>query len=181
MHAVFNYAYRVHEATAILYMHTKGVRQHGKPSTPEDWRNYMIYFLVERSEICLSALFEYNYLTCGVLKRNNIYAGNFWWAKASWLKSRSTSLARTDWSISNRHAAEFFLMKGVPNEQYDHYCVHHPHHDMMNCRTPPFLYRNISFNALRDNPNCFDRRKTPHRPTRNNSKLWCHETALPDV
>ena len=181
MYALFNYAHKVHEATALLYVHTKGVRQHGKPLTPEDWRKYMLYFLVERNELCLSALFDFYYKTCGVLKRNNIYAGNFWWAKASWLKSRSTLLEQTNWDISNRHAAEFFLMKDVPTQQYDHYCVHHPHHDMMNCRTPSFLYRNISFDQLRSNPNCFHRDKVPKYPTKNNSKLWCHERVLPII
>lgn len=181
LHAMFNYAYRVHESTALLYMHTKGVRQHGKPSTPEDWRRYMLHFLVEKNELCLSALFDFDYQTCGVLKRNNIYAGNFWWAKASWLKSRSNFLRQTAWSISSRHAAEFFLMKHVPIQQYDHYCVHHPHHDMMNCRTPPYLYRNISFSELRPNPNCFHREMVPKTPTKNNSKLWCHEDVLPMI
>ena len=60
----------------ILYLHTKGMRNNGKGR--HDWRRYMSYFLVNRSEVCLEAL-RNNYQTCGVQLTPQHYQGNFWW------------------------------------------------------------------------------------------------------
>lgn len=71
----------------ILYIHTKGVGHEINPCI-EDWVNYMVYFLIERFDSCLEILKDYS--TCGVDLRDYPilhYSGNFWWAKAAYIKS----------------------------------------------------------------------------------------------
>lgn len=159
-------------------MHTKGVRLHGRRSSPRDWRRYMTYFLAVRNDLCLSALYDRGYQTCGVLKKNHIYAGNFWWTTAKWLWSRKDLFVKFPWEMKNRHVAEYFLLENVRDDDPNHYCVHHTHHDMMLCNTPPELYVNVNI-TFRKSSNCFYRNKTPKKPTKNNSRLWCHEDNLP--
>ena len=123
-------------------------------------------------------MYKYDYLTCGVLKKKSIYAGNFWWAKASWIRKQAIYLPH-QWGMSNRHIAEYFLLKNVPGKQLQHYCVHHPHHDMMTCRTPRKLYEKLNISIRVNEPNCFDRKKSPRNATKGNPKSWCHQNFLP--
>jgi hypothetical protein len=60
------------------------MRNNGKMAA--DWRRYMSYFIAERFDICLEALQTKGYLTCGVLKSNEEFSGNFWWSKSSHIK-----------------------------------------------------------------------------------------------
>lgn len=100
-------------ATAkILYMHTKGVRRNGiNAAYPADWRRYMAYFLVENHGLCIKAIDEHGYQTCGVLKQRKIYAGNFWWATSQFIRDRAKSasyrpLSDLSWNMDNRYEAE---------------------------------------------------------------------------
>ena len=85
---------------------------------PDTIRRYMTYFLLERHEVCLDLLRNRNqskrYHTCGVLKQGehilDVYAGNFWWATVSWLKSRE-SVNVYDWNMNTRMEAEKMLLR----------------------------------------------------------------------
>jgi hypothetical protein len=65
------------ENTLILYVHTKGMRNNGVGSA--DWRRYLLYFLVERHELCLRLLLFSGYQTCGTQLNGEEYAGNMWY------------------------------------------------------------------------------------------------------
>jgi len=65
----------------------------------------MSYFIAERFDICLEALQTKGYLTCGVLKSNEEFSGNFWWAKAKHIKSRPNVALWKKWNMENRMAA----------------------------------------------------------------------------
>lgn len=95
----------------VLYIHTKGI------STPdnkciEDWRNYMLYFVVEKFAICLDALKTHD--SCGVDLRDDPvlhYSGNFWWSKSSYIKTLPV-FSDMPVVLSERHKAEFWICSG---------------------------------------------------------------------
>ena len=83
LYALQTYSNMSHPSTKILYMHTTGVRKNGwHPDYPIQWRKYMSFFLVDKYSVCFTALDKMRYSTCGVLKQQSIYQGNFWWTTA---------------------------------------------------------------------------------------------------
>ncbi len=110
--------------TKILYLHTKGV------STPTvqpitDWRNYMVYFNVNKYKDVINILDEYD--TCGVDLVNEPaihYSGNFWWANSSFIKTLPTieeiSNPNSSVILTLRHNAEFWLGMSDGNRKSMH-------------------------------------------------------------
>lgn len=118
----------------VLYLHSKGSSK-PKCEYRKLWKECMEYFLVEEYEKCLNILCEFD--SCGVelkastkirnrdilngeqIKIINIdkkkiitswYAGNFWWAKNSYISKLDPC------GISNRYDAEFrFLFPHLGN------------------------------------------------------------------
>jgi hypothetical protein len=97
----------------VLYIHTKGVTVPNNMCIV-DWRQYMMYFNVNKHTEAISLLNEYD--TCGVDLVNEPtkhYSGNFWWSNTSFIKklpfideiSKPTSKA----ILTVRHNAEFWL------------------------------------------------------------------------
>ena len=171
--------------TPMLYLHTKGVRRNGAYAS--DWRTYMMHMLVTRAaDVCLPALLSGRFSTCGALKtptgQGIIYAGNFWWATAEYLQRRP-SVLQLQWGYASRYLAENFLLSGVSREasRERHYCVHHAHHDMQNCPTPPRMYRDVPLLPLRSHGDCFRPSLRPQNQTKVNPQSWCHRLALPPV
>ena len=74
----------------ILYLHTKGVThindEHLYPIV-KSWAHYMLYGLADKMSCCIEMLDDYDTLGSNL---HNIpephYSGNFWWARASYLK-----------------------------------------------------------------------------------------------
>ena len=131
LHALQYYASlpQTHPDSKLLYLHTKGVRQNGlmMPNAsiandsavleggPHDWRRYMLYFLVEHyAKLCFRAMDERGFLTCGALKQQEIYAGNFWWTRASYMRDKKPPVASMEWTGAGRKrfAAEEYILKG---------------------------------------------------------------------
>lgn len=169
----------------LLWTHTKGVRQNGAHAS--DWRRYMLHMVLQHYlDICKPAMLEEGYLTCGALKtptsKGPIYAGNFWWSRASFLQSHVDHIRDMAWSNVNRYAAENFLLHGVNaslSRRY-HYCIHHTHHDMQNCRTPSEFYTEVSKSlALRAHGDCFSANLRPKNQTKMDPSSWCHHSSLP--
>lgn len=87
-----NYCDSLENEEYILYLHTKGVSWIGRDPTYtyiKDWKNLMLYFNVEKWKDCINALND-NFETVGVNWNTEHsyphYSGNFWWAKASYIK-----------------------------------------------------------------------------------------------
>jgi len=137
--AIWRYAQKAHDDALILYMHSKGMRNNGVRAA--DWRRYMTYFVAERFEICHEALLRKGYDTCGVLKNAEEYMGNFWWAKASFLKTRPDVATWKRWNMANRMSAEDWLLWGLTEEeQAKHFCIHSIDHNMYDVPTPRGMY-----------------------------------------
>ena len=129
----------------ILYIHTKGVSFHPSNTKENDWIDFMLYFLVEQSKICISIL-DNNYETIGCNYSKDIdrtvdgwnrddphrypshYSGNFWWANSNYLRTLPLL------SIDNpeRMAPEFWLFKNnhifynLHSSQVMHYSINYP-------------------------------------------------------
>ena len=103
----------------MWYIHTKGVTAPNNPNQ-RDWRKYMEYFTIERYEDCIKALETYD--VCGVNwhpplwdVKNYHFSGNFWWARAEYIKNLPPINLDGD-----RHEAESFLGYGNPRVK----CLH---------------------------------------------------------
>jgi hypothetical protein len=129
----------------ILYIHTTGVSYHPSNTKQNDWIDFMLYFLVEQSKICISIL-DNNYDTIGCNYSKDIdrtvdgwnrdnphrypshYSGNFWWANSNYLRT----LPLLSIENPNRMAPEFWLFKNNPtfynlhSSQLMHYGYDYP-------------------------------------------------------
>jgi hypothetical protein len=169
-----NFSKVVHKDSAILYIHSKGMRNNGgggadgaldwknySSSPAHYWRRYMMYFLIEHHDVCVEAIQKQGYHTCGVLKQglpSGVYAGNYWWSTASWLRNRQ-SLMIYDWNMHSRMEAENMILRGVSMKEHQkHYCIHHTHHNMYDCPTHRRSYETVPLKPFRHDANChFDR------------------------
>ena len=87
----------------ILYIHTKGASKQNDSqySNIITWRHLMNYFNIEKVKNIFKIFDKTEFNTSGVLLKNHFYSGNFWWAKASYLKT-----INLDGIKLNRAAAE---------------------------------------------------------------------------
>ncbi len=111
----------------ILYLHTKGASKINNVLYPniQSWREMMQYFNLEKCDYVFKLFDKTEYNTYGVLfcnmKGNDIYAGNFWWAKASYLKT--LDMKDVD---KNRNNAEWsFIQNGKNWKPYSNYNLNH--------------------------------------------------------
>jgi hypothetical protein len=107
----------------ILYIHTKGVTHMNKAGYNNiiSWRHFMNYFNIERHKDVFKLFERTNFNTYGVLMlkdgNREIYSGNFWWAKALYLKT-----IKMDGVKKNRFNAEVdYIQNGVDWKPYSSY------------------------------------------------------------
>lgn len=111
---------RSHTTTGkCLYIHTKGVScTDDVRQAIDDWRNYMLYFLVEKYQTCISILDDSD--ICGVdwcTEPAPHFSGNFWWANYDYIKrlpSIEEMINTHEVILTPRHQCEFWLGKGNP-------------------------------------------------------------------
>lgn len=130
LHPLYDHA-RV-EDFYVLYLHTKGVRHNNTNPCVNDWVKYLSYFNIEQHETCIKCL--ENNDTVGVNLQNDPcihYSGNFWWSKASHLRT----LQKCVYNCYN--SPEFWITSGkgkflnLASSGVNHYTE----------RYPPSLYR----------------------------------------
>jgi hypothetical protein len=104
----------------ILYLHTKGAsKQHNQNII--SWRQLMNYFNIEKYKNVFKIFEKTEYNTYGVLLgiagKWKLYSGNFWWAKASYLKT-----IQMDGIRRNRFNAEVdYIQNGINWKPYSLY------------------------------------------------------------
>ncbi len=111
-------------ADYILYLHTKGASriENDNYNCMIGWRHYMNYFNIEKINNVFK-IFEktdYNTFGCNFIDSNNRphYSGNFWWAKAEYIKTLDLS----DVNKTNRGNAELkYIQMG---KDWKAYSVH---------------------------------------------------------
>ena len=110
----------------ILYIHTKGVSFPDDYQEEKDWVDMMLYFLLDFS--CIKLLETYDTLGCNYdSSPKTHYAGNFWWAKSSYLKTLNLieGFNKNDaemWLLSNKNVNCYTLH----NSGINHYHTRYP-------------------------------------------------------
>jgi hypothetical protein len=105
----------------ILYLHTKGASKQSNENVIS-WRQLMNYFNIEKYKNIFKIFEKTSYNTYGVLLTDvgNFklhYSGNFWWAKASYLKTIDMDGVRL-----NRFNAEVnYIQNGIDWKPYSPY------------------------------------------------------------
>jgi hypothetical protein len=107
----------------ILYLHTKGASKQSQPNYKNiiSWRQLMNYFNIEKVKNVFKLFEKTDYNTYGVLlgtaENWKLYSGNFWWAKASYLKT-----IKTEGVKKNRFNAEVdYIQNGINWKPYSSY------------------------------------------------------------
>ena len=108
-----------HPNVKVLYLHTKGISYRPIDHTYSknvNWVNYMLYFLVHRYSSCITKLNTHDTVGCdySTLAGNPHYAGNFWWATTTYLKTLFID------RLKEKHDAEWWLLSGNPNKYIAH-------------------------------------------------------------
>lgn len=125
----------------VLYIHTKGVTNE-KSLAIADWRACMLHYNVTLWRDCVQKLTQ-GFDTCGIniMKTPHPhYQGNFWWAKASYVRTlfpvRDTPVIPNDTlNFGERHKCEMWLLQNKGRAA----CLYH--HNIN-----PYLKRNPSSN-----------------------------------
>ena len=104
----------------ILYIHTKGASKQDNQNVIS-WRHLMNYFNIEKVKNVFKLFEKTEFNTYGVLFGSagkwKLYSGNFWWAKASYLKT-----IKMDGVKKNRFNAEVdYIQNGVDWKPYSSY------------------------------------------------------------
>ena len=115
----------------ILYLHTKGASKQNSENVIT-WRHLMNYFNVEKCKNVFKIFEKTSYNTYGVLLGTagkwKLYSGNFWWAKASYLKTREM-----DGVKRNRFNAEVdYIQNGIDWKPYSSYNREGENHYLIN-------------------------------------------------
>lgn len=101
---------KYHQNANILYLHTKGVSYKYEYSQVDDWRNMMMYFLVEKHNVCIELLDTYDTVGCNFMTSPELhYSGNFWWATAEHINKLDKIVS------GDRHMAEWWVLSNNPN------------------------------------------------------------------
>ena len=115
-------------------MHTKGISFSDDNQKENDWIDMMLYFLVEKFELCFEKLQEgiealgcnyYYYDEKMKIRNPKHFSGNFWWADSQYISKLPYLIEKTEKVIPND--AEFWLCKNNPsvyelhNSKTNHY------------------------------------------------------------
>ena len=120
--------------TNILYLHSKGVSYYPIPQGINDWRNYMIHFLVDRHKQCLELLTEYDTVGCDYSNSpKEHYSGNFWWARGEYIATLN------EITSDDRHDCEWWILG---NQKVNKYAIFNSHTDHYQNEYPPEMYIN---------------------------------------
>ena len=116
----------------ILYLHTKGINYDDNNQKENDWIDMMLYFIVEKYELCLEKLQQgiqavgCNYYDEQMKIRNpKHFSGNFWWANSQYISTLPSLIGKTE--NVNPNDAEFWLCNNNPsvyeihNSKINHY------------------------------------------------------------
>jgi hypothetical protein len=110
----------------VLYLHTKGISYQYLYPQIEDWREYMLYFLVEHHQICyhLLASNEFDALGSNFKTFGRDFRGNFWWALTTYLHM----LMPLSLYQHSKYDAEKWMLNGKILRIYNFHESHVDHH-----------------------------------------------------
>lgn len=115
---VWRWSQSASDDQAALYLHTKGASKGcrvGGELPSDAWRRYMLAFVVERWRECRDLLSLYQTVGTEIrLPPRHVphYAGNFWYARASYLRRLQEPKPIKTWG-HERYGAETWLLSGM--------------------------------------------------------------------
>ena len=107
---IYDLSHNLSRDAQILYMHNKGASYVEIPQSITNYRNMMMFFLVEKHEACYYLLRSSVLDVLGINVRNRVgghghfFSGNFWWATAGYVSSIPQFL------FGDKYAAERFIL-----------------------------------------------------------------------
>lgn len=112
-----------------LYLHTKGVSYKQLYPQIEDWREYMLYFLVNKYLTCYHLLASGAFDTVGVNFKTNPrdFRGNFWWATSDYL----ATVPPLDLHEADKYTAEKWMLSGERVRIYNFHESSVDHHKQL--------------------------------------------------
>ena len=119
-----------HHDARVLYVHTKGASYEAPSAHVADWRRMLLHFLVEKHDQARAALETHDVVGCNFLDHPaRHFSGNFWWARASHLKSLPPV------QNGERHQAEWWVLgtdsariTSLHNSGVNHYTERYARH-----------------------------------------------------
>lgn len=124
-----------HNNGSVLYIHTKGATRPGY--TVDQWREMMMHFCVNKWQRALHHLHDHDAVGCNIQNQQNknFFSGNFWWAKADYIKT----LPDPNRYLNSRIQAELWIGMNPINNFYNlhssnvnHYITPYPFEKYMN-------------------------------------------------
>jgi len=132
------------EDCQILYLHTKGITyKEGRIEIfnglnihrfkcVSDWKNMMLYFLIDKHAVCSKRLETYDTVGCNHQEKPRPhYSGNFWWANSKYIKTLDEIHSKV------RHDAEWWVLSDPSCKMY---CIHNSGIDHYIHEYPPEKY-----------------------------------------
>lgn len=123
---------KINKNGITLYYHTKGTSQKIKHTNIESWRECLEYFNIDKWKTNFDIINYENFDVSGALyvtwfaflnyKLENYYAGNFWWAKNSYISNLPNLGRLFKEQPQNRHICELWLGMS-PHRWFNHYSV----------------------------------------------------------
>lgn len=116
----------------ILYLHTKGVSYKQIYQQIEDWRNFMLYFLIDKHQTCyhLLASGEFDAIGANYKSSPRDFRGNFWWASSNYISSLkplylqdSTKYSAEQWALYSK----FVRVYNFHESEVDHHFTVYPY------------------------------------------------------
>jgi GR25 family glycosyltransferase involved in LPS biosynthesis len=95
----------------ILYLHTKGISYKvddptGIRKNVDDWRNVLMYFMLDKHAACHQILQNYDVAGCNYLTSpEHHFSGNFWWATSNYINTLPVI-----YEVHKPNSAEFWLL-----------------------------------------------------------------------
>jgi len=130
----------------ILYLHTKGISYNINNNNFNyilDWIHLMLYFLVDNIQDCIKILNDNTFKTIGCnfnLNPHPHYSGNFWWAKANYIKHLN------HFKLIHKHDAEWWLLNDNSFKIDNHFICFNSNINHYQNLYPKNLYLNLLFN-----------------------------------
>jgi hypothetical protein len=117
------------EDVQILYLHTKGVSYSMQYQQIDDWRDMMLYFLIEGQKSCFHLLKSKKFDVLGTNYNSNpsYFSGNFWWASAKYIFSLSRPKLDSSkydaelWVLNSSHTRIYVFHSSGISHAHDEY------------------------------------------------------------
>ena len=123
----------LNDNSQILYIHTKGISYINNVNLTKrsyDWKNMMLYFLVDKYEDCFNLLKNNDVVGCNYSEKpKKHFSGNYWWVNSNYVKNNlnkiygNSKLDAEMWILSGNNVRIHSLHNSNINHFYNEYMI----------------------------------------------------------